>query len=41
MTYIPFSVQPIIGYGVQVAFDLHSDSFSGQFLGLVSSNTEG
>ena len=24
MTYIPFSVQPIIGFGVQVAFDLSS-----------------
>ena len=42
MTSIPFSVQPIIGYGVQVAlFDLHSDCFSGQSLGLVGSNTEG
>ena len=41
MTYIPFSVQPIIGHGVQVTlFDLHSDCFSGQSLGLVSSNTE-
>ena len=41
MTYIPFSVQPIIGHGVLIAFDLHSDCFSGQSLGLVSSNTEG
>ena len=40
MTYIPFSVQPIIGHVVLVAFDLHSDCFSGQSLGLVSSNTE-
>ena len=41
MTYIPFSVQPIIGHGVLVAVDLHSDCFSGQSLGLVSSNAEG
>ena len=41
MTYIPFFVQRVIGYGVQVAFDFHSDCFSGQSLGLVSSNTEG
>ena len=42
MTNIPFSVQPIIGYGVRVVlFDLHSGCFSGQSLWLVSSNTEG
>ena len=40
MTYIPFSVQPIIGHGVQVALAC-SDCFSGQSLGLVSSNTDG
>ena len=41
MTYIPFSVQPIIGYGVLVVlFDQHSECLSGRSLGLVSSNTE-
>ena len=35
MTYIPLSVQLIIGYRVLVAFDLHSDCFGGQSLGLL------
>ena len=41
MTYIPFSIHPTTGHGVLAVFDLHSDCFSGQSLGLVSSNTEG
>ena len=41
VTVIPFSVQPIIGHGVRVAFDLHFDCFSGQSLGPFDSNTVG
>ena len=32
MTYISFSVQPIIGHGVQAAFGFHSDLDSLQIM---------